>query len=108
MNSSAAGRYLPRDWTGKLLRAGAANYGTTSIMVAKAKALKDGVNAAIQAGYKRLLVEDDNTTLIQALAGKIQVPWKIATIIEDVQLWAQHDTLVHVKHIYREANIAAD
>lgn len=55
---------------GKLFKAGAVNYGSTSIIVAEARALKDGVHAAIQAGYKRLLIEGDNSTLIQALVDK--------------------------------------
>jgi len=77
-------------------------------MAAEARALKDGVSAATQAGYRRLLIEGDNITVIQALAGKIKVPWKIATIIEDVQIWVNHDTLFQVQHIFREANVAAD
>ena len=74
LNSSAAGGCVLRDWTGKLLKIGAANYGTTSITVAEARALKDGVSATIQAGYRRLLIEGDDNTVIQALIGKTQVP----------------------------------
>ena len=77
-------------------------------MVAEARALKDGVSAATRAGYKSLLIEGDNTTVIQALAGKVQVPWKITTIIEDISIWLNQDTHFQVKHIYREANMAAD
>ena len=77
-------------------------------MVAEARALKDGASVAIQAGYRRLLIEGDNTTVIQALAGDIQVPWKIATITEDVQLWVKRDTLFQVQHIFREANMVVD
>ena len=68
-----AGGYVLRDWTGKVLKVGAANYGHTSILVAEARALKDGVSAAIQTGYRNLLIEGDNTIVIQALTGKIQV-----------------------------------
>ena len=108
LNSSAAGGYVLRDWTGKLLKVGVANYGHTSITVAEARALKDGASVAIQAGYRRLLIEGDNTIVIQALAGNIQVPWKIATITEDFHLWVKRDTLFRVQHIFREAKIAAD
>ena len=108
LNSSVTGGYVLRDWTGKHLKAGAANYGSTSIMVAEARALKDGVHAVIQAGYKRLLIEGDNSTVIQALASKSQVPWKIATIIDDIQIWLNHDFQLQVIHIYREANMVAD
>ena len=60
-------------------------------MVAEARALKDRVSAATQAGYKSLLIEGDNTTEIQALVGKNQVPWKIATIIKDIHIWLNQD-----------------
>jgi len=86
---------------GKLLKAGVAYYGSTSIMVVEARALKDGVSAATQAYYKSLLIEGNNTTVIQALAGKIQVPWKVATIIEDICIWLNQDTNFQVKHISR-------
>ena len=66
-NSSAVRGYVLLDWTDKLFKAGAANYGSTSIMVAEARALKDGVHATIQVGYRRLLIEGDNSTVIPAL-----------------------------------------
>ena len=53
-NSSVAGGYVISDWTGKLLQAGTANYGTTSMVVAEARALRDGVSAAIQSGFNSL------------------------------------------------------
>ena len=64
---SAARGFILRDWMGKVLKVGAANYGLSSCLVAKAWALKDGVLLAVQ-----------------ALQGKIQVPWKIANIITDI------------------------
>ena len=85
---------------GKLLKAGVANYGSTSIMVAEARAMKDRVSAVTQVGYKSLLIEGDNTRVIQVLVGKIQVPWKITTIIEDIHIWLNQDTHFQVKHIY--------
>ena len=54
-----AGGYVLRDWTGKVLKVRAANCGHTSILVAVARALKDGVSAAIQLGYRSLLLEGD-------------------------------------------------
>jgi len=93
---------------GKLLKVGATNYGITSIVVAEAGALRDGVSAAIQSGFNSLWIEGDNTTVIQALAGKTQVSWKITTIIEDIRTWLNQNTQFQVKHIYRETNKAAD
>jgi len=39
-----------RDWTGKVLKVGAASYGHASSLVAEACALKDGVSLAVLAG----------------------------------------------------------
>ena len=49
-HSSSAPGFILRDWTGKLvIKLGATNYGHTSSLVAKARALKDGLRVAIQA-----------------------------------------------------------
>ena len=85
INSAAAGGYIIRDWTGKVIKTGAANYGHSSIMVAEARPLRDGVKIANQAGFRKLYIEGDNCTIIKALQGKNSVPWQISTILEDVQ-----------------------
>jgi len=81
INKSTVVNFILRDWTGKLIKAGAAHYGEASILVAKAHALKNGVIAAIQAGYQNMIIEGDNNTVIQALQGIFHVPWQIATIL---------------------------
>ena len=63
---------------------------------------------ASQAGFTSLCIEGDNHTVIQALQGTISVPWKISTILEDVRTWLQRATHIHIKHIFREVNMAAD
>ena len=54
INSAVAGAFILHDWTGKLLKAGAAHYGLTSSLtsslVVEARALKDGVSLAVQGG----------------------------------------------------------
>jgi len=67
INLSAAGGFIIRDWTGKLVKAEASYYGDTSILVAEARALRDGLRATIQAGFKKIAIEGDNKILIQAL-----------------------------------------
>ena len=97
-----------RDWIGKLRKVGANPQGHTSILVAEARALRDGVEAVVQAGFTKLCIEGDNLIVIQALTGKFIVPWKIDTIIEDLHIWLQPATQVHINHIFREVNMAAD
>ena len=43
LNSAAAGGFMLRDWTGKILKVGAANYGRASSLVVEARALKGPV-----------------------------------------------------------------
>jgi len=63
-----------RDWMGSLIKAGAVYYGHTSILVAEARALRDGVNSAIQVGFNKIVIEDNNQIVIQALKRNIQIP----------------------------------
>ena len=79
------GGFIIRDWTRKLLKASASYYGETSILVAEARALQNGVCAMIQAGSKNIIIEGDNLTVIQALRGHIHIPWQISMIIADVR-----------------------
>ena len=84
---TAISSYILRDWTEKVVKTGAANYGYSSVLVAEARALRDGIRVASQAGFTRLCIEGDNYTVIQALQGTISIPWKISTILEDIRTW---------------------
>jgi len=86
INSSAAGDFIIRDWTGKLVKAAASYYGDTSILVAEARASRDELRLVIQGEFKCIVIEGDNKTVIQALQGKIQVYWTISNIIEDIHI----------------------
>jgi len=87
---------------------GASNYGHTSIIIAESRALRDGLQAALQSGFHQLDIEGDNAVVIGALRREIDVPWQIRTIIEDLQSMLQQIVHSQVTHIYREANMAAD
>jgi len=63
-NSAAAGGFIQRDWTGKILKVGAANFGRASSLVAEARALKNGVLLAIQEGFSKISIEGDNLLVI--------------------------------------------
>jgi len=45
----------------------------------------DGINQTIQAGYRHILIEGDNNTVIQAVQGSGRVPWCIQQLIKDIQ-----------------------
>ena len=93
---------------GNLIKAGAAHHGTSNILVAEARALRDGVRAVVDSGFKRVLIEGDNSIVIQALQGRITVPWQIAGLTHDVSIYLSQLDHVSISHIYREANMAAD
>lgn len=59
-------------------------------------------------GYRRLVVERDNTVVIQALRGKIEKFWKIVNLIRDTGIFLSICGIVNVYYIYRECNRTAD
>jgi len=70
-HNSAIGGFIIRDWISQLIKVGAAHYGESSILIAEARALRDGIKAATKVGIKHLLIEGDNATVIRALRGGI-------------------------------------
>ena len=56
IRTSVVGGFLLRDWTGKVFKVGAANYGHTSSLVVEVRALKDGVSLAVQQVTRRLML----------------------------------------------------
>lgn len=55
-----------------------------------------------------MVIESDNKIVIQALRGKILVPWQIYNIIEDIRTWQNQDIHLLITHIFRETNMATD
>ena len=97
-----------RNWTGHVLQAGAFPLGAASILVAEATALRNGLRAAVDAGFRKILIESDNQILIQAIQGFIQPPWEIQVLVQDINHFIQSCSHVGVSHTFREANRADD
>jgi len=87
---------------------GSCFYGTTSILVAEARALRDGLQVAIQAGIRNLNIKGDNKIVLQAIEGKICTPWHIQHIIDDILQWRSQGIQFNTKHIFWEANMVVD
>jgi len=85
LHTSAARGYIICDWRGTILRAGSHQYGCASVIMAEARALRDGLQAATVAGYKDIIVEGDNQMIINALLGTISTPWQISNALKDVR-----------------------
>ena len=65
--------YLLHDSQGRLIKARTRFIFATPILVSEATALRDGLQAAINASYQRLHIEDDNQIVIQAVLGDILI-----------------------------------
>ena len=87
---SAAGGYILRDWRGEILLLGAANYGHTSVVMAESRALRDGLQAALERGYSRLDIEEDSSVVIGGSKKEIEVSWRIKNVIHDIQTLTQN------------------
>uniref|UniRef100_A0A7C8ZIP8 RNase H type-1 domain-containing protein n=1 Tax=Opuntia streptacantha TaxID=393608 RepID=A0A7C8ZIP8_OPUST len=74
----------------------------------ESRALRDGLQAALQFGLLRLEIEGDNSIVIDALQKKSAVPWQITKITQDIHTLIQQTENVQLSHIYREAHMVAD
>lgn len=108
VRDQAAGGFVIRNWRGHFIQAGAFQIGDASITVAEAIAVRNGVQAAVQAGFKNIHIEGDSKVIIQALRGESHIPWVIHNIIVDVRKYLNVCRQVLISHIYQEGNRAAD
>ena len=73
----------------------------------EARALRDGLNLAIQAGFKQLIVEGDSKTVIHAFKGKTRIPWRIYNIVNDIHTLRMQGILIITNYVFKEANMAS-
>ena len=83
-----------------LIQAGAFPLGAASILVAEATTLRNGLRAAVEAGFSKVIIEGDNQILIQAIQGLIQPPWEIQVLVLDIHYYMQSYVHVIVTHIF--------
>ena len=76
--------------------------------MAEARALRDGLYAAVKAGIKHIIIEGDNATVIQAIKGTISTPWRIQTLVHDISTILKTMNQITISHIFCEANMEAD
>jgi len=70
--------------------------------------MREGISAALQAGFRKMEVEGDNQIVLRAVQKQSSIPWQIAPIIEDIWNMLSTCQIVTFKHIYREENMATD
>ncbi|VVA35847.1 PREDICTED: ribonuclease [Prunus dulcis] len=107
LNSHASTGFVIRDSEGHVLIAGSNNIGENSINVAECVALRDGLAAALDRGWHRM-IEGDSKLVIDSIRGKVNLPWCIQQIIHDISALSSSVTSVQFQHVFREANFTAD
>ena len=88
VHQQASGGFVMRNWKGHVLQVGAFPLGAASILVAEATALRNGLRAAVEAGFRKVIIEGDNQILIQAIQGLIQPPWDIQVLVQDIHYYS--------------------
>ena len=76
--------------------------------MAESRALRDGLQAALNAGHQRLDIEGDNNAVISALRKETTIPWQVKNVLQDIQALSIQVEKVRVTHIYRGAKMTAD
>jgi len=107
-SSHAVGGFILRNWDGTFIQVASCSLGVASILVVEATAMRNGLGAAVHASYTNIHLEGDNQILIQAVQRRIQVPWEIQTLVEDILAYFQIYNHVSVYHIFREGNRATE
>ncbi|XP_056690230.1 uncharacterized protein [Spinacia oleracea] len=107
-SSSAAAGIIIRNNEGISISACTFNLGQTQAFMAEAIALHKGLQEARRLQIDNLLIEGDNLLIINAVKGVWSTPWKISNIISDIKHLLTLFTTWDIKHIFREANSAAD
>ena len=90
---------------GHLIQAGAFYLGAASILVVEATAMRNGLRGCEGGIHQH--IEGDNKILIQAVQGRIQPPWEIQVLVQDILFYLQTCNHVLVQHIFREGNRVA-
>ena len=63
--------------------------------------MRNGFKVAIQAGFTNIHIDGDNHILIQAVQRKIQDPWEIQVLVQDITTFLDNFNNVIINHIFR-------
>lgn len=92
---------------GDLIRPHHVFIGNNSSMLAEVKALRCGLEYALQLSISHLWIEMESLELIHILRGKSHCPWHIHYYIRYIRSLLSDITL-YITHIFREGNKVAD
>lgn len=81
--------------------------GHDSGYMAEAKVMLKGMINCLEAGFTNVIVETDSLLIVDILNGKLEPPWQIKQITEQMVILSRAGNFVF-KHIFREGNTIAD
>ncbi|KAL9416422.1 hypothetical protein AB3S75_039586 [Citrus x aurantiifolia] len=99
---------LIRDFNGNWLMGFTVNLGMCSVLSAELWGLLHGLRVAWDHGFKRLQVGVDNKSIVHLLERAHPSADENAILVKVIQELFAHDWIVHMEHVYREANSDAD
>ncbi|CAN0926318.1 Putative ribonuclease H protein At1g65750 [Linum grandiflorum] len=105
--AAAAGGIIRTD-TGRFVKAFAANLGSCSITRAEMRAIVDGLQLVWSLGIRRVRVQSDSRAAIAILKRDSDLDHQHAALVLQFKELCSRHWEVHISHIYREANNAAD
>ncbi|KAJ9186725.1 hypothetical protein P3X46_002268 [Hevea brasiliensis] len=104
----ACGGGLIRDSNGRWIKGFKAVFGKTSVLGVELWSILEGMKLAKSLGLKDINAESDNLIAVQILAGVLQPPGVVLSVISAIQFLLTPDWKVTFSHVLREANYAAD
>ncbi|CAN1269225.1 Putative ribonuclease H protein At1g65750 [Linum perenne] len=107
-SKKAAAGGIIRDWQGRKISVFAANLGVCSIMRAELRAADIGLMIAWDLGFRRVHLQLDSISAVHAICSDIDEDSRHSQTIRSIQERLKKDWVVHISHIYREANKVAD
>nr|XP_011463604.1 PREDICTED: uncharacterized protein LOC105351321 [Fragaria vesca subsp. vesca] len=107
-SSYAAGGFIFRNPLGGPLAAAAFNFGSTTVPVAEALSLRNGLIDAKRRGFKKVEVEGDSKLVIDVINGVSTPPRRLLKLCQDIKSLRSSFEFISFKHVFREANFVAN
>ncbi|XP_060185616.1 uncharacterized protein LOC132615077 [Lycium barbarum] len=99
--------FCVRNWQGDLVYAQCAEIGDSTIVVAEAKAILQGLTYCVEHELHPLIMETDSLLLKKVVEEQWQILWCIITEVERIKKMMEGLNVI-IQHVYREGNSLAD
>lgn len=106
-STRCSGGGLLRDHEGRLVFAFYKEFGDCDVLMAEALALLHGLQQCVARGYLHLDIEVDSQSLVSLLSSQGLIKWPLCYTVSNICCLLRQ-CQSSIRHIYREANAAAD